>query len=211
MNCGEASGAHFLPVWHEFCGKNDSARTVGGARLLYCLYHGMPIAIVEKMGQTLQCQICDELATVHLTQIIQSKIHKVHLCENCALEKGVTDPEGISLEDLFSKAGLTADITLTEGNLVCKQCGLSTRDFRKNGRLGCQSCYSQLWGVIRPMLEGMHKEVSHRGKIPRRALERISADRELEQLGAKLQLAIEEERYEDAASLRDQIRHLENA
>ena len=170
-----------------------------------------PVAIVEKMGQTIQCQNCDELATVHLTQIIQSKIHKVHLCENCAQEKGVTDPEGISLEDLFSKAGLTADVTLTEGNLVCKQCGLSTRDFRKSGRLGCQSCYSHLWSVVRPMLEGMHKEISHRGKIPRRALERVSAHEELERLGAKLQLAIEEERYEDAASLRDRIRQLENS
>ena len=162
------------------------------------------------MGQTIQCQICDELATVHLTQIIQSKIRKVHLCENCAQEKGVTDPEGISLEDLFSKAGLTADVTLTEGNQVCEQCGLSTRDFRKSGRLGCQSCYIHLWSVIRPMLEGMHKEISHAGKIPHRASERVSAREELEQLGTKLQLAIKEERYEDAASLRDRIRQLEN-
>lgn len=157
------------------------------------------------MGQAIQCQICDELATVHLTQIIQSEIHKVHLCENCAQENGVTDPEGISIEELFSKASLAAEVTLPEGNLVCEQCGLSAKDFRKSGRLGCQSCYKQLWGIIRPMLEAMHKEIVHRGKTPQRALERVSAHEKLQQLEAKLQLAIEEERYEDAAALRDRI------
>jgi len=32
-------------------------------------------------------------STVHLTQIVNNKIHKVDLCEECAQAKGVTDPE----------------------------------------------------------------------------------------------------------------------
>ena len=59
------------------------------------------------MAENLKCSICNKEATVHLTQIVNNKIHKVDLCESCAQKKGVTDPEGFSLADLLSKTPLT--------------------------------------------------------------------------------------------------------
>ena len=44
------------------------------------------------MATPLKCDLCSKPATVHLTQIVNNKVHKVDLCEECAQAKGVTDP-----------------------------------------------------------------------------------------------------------------------
>ena len=50
------------------------------------------------------CMICKQKsAKVHLTQIVGKKTEKIELCEDCASEKGVTDPNNRSLVDLFDK------------------------------------------------------------------------------------------------------------
>ena len=61
------------------------------------------------MANPLKCDLCSKSATVHLTQIVNNKVHKVDLCEECAQAKGVTDPSGFSLADLLLKASLNAD------------------------------------------------------------------------------------------------------
>ena len=55
------------------------------------------------MAKGLKCDVCDENATVHLTQIVNNQIHKIDLCESCAEEKGITNPDGYSLADLLVK------------------------------------------------------------------------------------------------------------
>ena len=40
---------------------------------------------------------CENEATVHLTEIVEGQMKKIDLCEECAQEKGVTDPEGFAL------------------------------------------------------------------------------------------------------------------
>ena len=89
------------------------------------------------MAENLQCSMCGEEATVHLTQIVNTKIIKVDLCEACAQAKGVTDPEGFSLADLMNKNDLTPQQS-SQPDLVCTDCGMETSDFRKTGRLGCR-------------------------------------------------------------------------
>ncbi len=167
--------------------------------------------MLYSMGESLKCQICEKSATVHLTQIISNKIHKVHLCEDCARDKGVTDPEGFSLEELFSKTGLVADEETQDGGIVCEECGLSANDFKKHGRLGCPSCYTHLASLIVPMLDNMHKGDAHRGKVPHRAMERVSLSKRLGELEANLKSAVDDERYEDAAEIRDELRHLKES
>ena len=53
------------------------------------------------MSKNIKCNACEKLATVHLTQIVDKQIHKIDLCEECAKEKGVADPEGFSFSDMF--------------------------------------------------------------------------------------------------------------
>jgi protein arginine kinase activator len=49
----------------------------------------------------MNCDFCDQKATVFLTQLIEGQMKKVCLCDPCAKERGVTDPTGFSLADLL--------------------------------------------------------------------------------------------------------------
>jgi protein arginine kinase activator len=161
------------------------------------------------MANPLKCDLCSKPATVHLTQILDNKVHKVDLCEECAQAKGVTDPSGFSLADLLLKASLNPDPS--SGGIRCEQCGFSPTDFKKLGRFGCPACYGAFKGLLDPMLDGMHKGTVHSGKVPRRALERKSLHDRLTKLEVDLTEAIKAERYEDAARCRDEINQVRQA
>ena len=160
------------------------------------------------MAESLKCQVCNKAATVHLTQIVNNKIHKVDLCEECAHSKGVTDPDGLSLADLLTQTTIAAGDG--EAGIECDVCGFSAADFRSSGRLGCPACYGKFESQIRPMLKNMHRGQRHEGKVPERSLRRTGARHRLGDLERCLRDAIIDERYEDAAGLRDEIRTLAN-
>jgi protein arginine kinase activator len=134
---------------------------------------------------------------------VNNKVHKVDLCEACAQAKGVTDPSGFSLADLLLKASLNPEPS--PAGVRCEQCGFTQNDFKKHGRFGCPACYDTFKGIIEPMLDNMHKGVTHTGKIPHRALERKSLYDRLTKLELDLTEAVKSERYEDAARTRDEI------
>jgi len=155
------------------------------------------------MNNPLKCDFCSKPATVHLTQIINNKVHKVDLCEECAQTKGVTDPTGFSLADLLLKSSLNPEPV--PGAVRCEQCGFTQADFKKHGRFGCPACYDAFKEIVEPMLAGMHKDSVHRGKVPRVALSRKTLYDRLTKLELDLTEAIKSERYEEAARYRDEI------
>ncbi len=162
------------------------------------------------MASPLKCDLCSKSATVHLTQIVNNKVHKVDLCEACAQAKGVTDPSGFSLADLLLKASLTPE-PASAGGVRCEQCGFAQSDFKKHGRFGCPQCYETYKGMVEPMLDGMHKGTRHLGKVPQRALARQSLHEHLNRLETDLNDAIKSERYEEAARYRDEIHQVKQA
>ncbi len=165
--------------------------------------------ILRLMANPLKCDLCEKPATVHLTQIVNNKVHKVDLCEACAQAKGVTDPSGFSLSDLLLKASLNPETTT--GGATCESCGFTQSDFKKHGRFGCPMCYDAFKGILEPMLDGMHKGTTHTGKVPQTALARISLYERLTKLELDLTDAIKTERYEDAARTRDEISQVKQA
>jgi protein arginine kinase activator len=154
------------------------------------------------MTNPLKCDFCSKPATVHLTQIVENKVHKVDLCEDCARTKGVTDPSGFSLADLLMKASLNPEPV---SGVRCEQCGFTQNAFKKQGRFGCPACYDAFRGLLEPMLDGMHKGTNHTGKVPRKAVARKSLYDRLTKLELDLTDAIKSERYEEAARYRDEI------
>jgi len=158
------------------------------------------------MASPLKCDLCANPATVHLTQIVNNKVHKVDLCETCAQAKGVTDPSGFSLADLLLKASLNPDMPVSA--VRCEQCGFTQNEFKKHGRFGCPQCYETFSSLVEPMLDNMHKGTAHTGKVPERALERKSLHDRLGELESNLEDAVKTERYEDAARYRDEINQL---
>lgn len=167
------------------------------------------------MADSSKCHICGANATVHLTQILNNQVHKVELCEACAQKKGVLTDEGFSLADLIGKSLAPSLKTQDpEKLLTCGHCGLSMNQLKKTGRLGCAKCYESLATVIGTVIKNLHKDNSHKGKVPSTYAPNLSKTENVEQvlleLNAKIQKAIKEERYEDAARYRDEIANLKH-
>lgn len=164
------------------------------------------------MSKPPECKHCNKPATIHLTQIVNNQIKKLDFCEDCPYQKMVSDPEGFSLAKLLSQGpmpfGSEEGQPSGSGGMVCSHCGFTPDDFKKTHRLGCPDCYEELSDFIDPMLTNMQRDRQHRGKAPAGLMSEIAQKRQLDDLAAQLAQAIEQERYEDAASLRDQMASL---
>jgi len=156
------------------------------------------------------CDVCQtKEATVFLTQIIEGKMQKVNLCEGCSKEKGVNDPTGFALADLLLGLGAAQEIEKNPAGIRCPVCGFSQADFKKTGRLGCSACYDTFAEGLSGMLKNMHRGSIHTGKVPAKLAVARRRAQELSALQADLEKAVREELFEEAATLRDKIRHLE--
>ena len=157
----------------------------------------------------MKCSNCKEKpATVHLTQIVGDKMQKLDLCEDCAKAKGVNDPGGFALADLMLGLGASQEMEQSSGGveIKCPRCGFTQADFKKSGRLGCPECYKTFAEGLEGLLKTMHKGTRHVGKVPQAFQQnRDLADR-LKVLHKKLSKAVEDENFEQAALLRDEIR-----
>ena len=155
------------------------------------------------------CMICKQnAAKVHLTQIVENKTQKVDLCEDCAKAHGVNDPAGFSLADLLLGLGASEHITQSSGGelIKCPNCNFTQADFKKAGRLGCSECYTTFAEGLDGLLKSMHKGTKHIGKVPFALKQtRDLADR-LKTLQKKLDKAVNDENFEQAATLRDEIK-----
>jgi protein arginine kinase activator len=160
----------------------------------------------------MMCCACKEKpATVHLTQIVGDKMQKLDLCEECAKAKGVNDPTSFSLADADVLFGLGAsqEIDQTSGlEMKCPRCGFTQADFKKSGRLGCPDCYRTFAGGLEGLLKTMHKGTRHTGKVPEALRESREQSDRLKTLQKKLAKAIDDENFEQAACLRDEIKGL---
>lgn len=158
----------------------------------------------------MDCERCKEQkATVFLTQMIDGKMHKVDLCESCAKELEVSNSSGFSLTDLLLNIGAEKDMKAhmkDKSELTCPVCDYTMNDLNKTGRLGCWKCYEVFEDALKSVLREVHKGMQHRGKAPARQLQDIAGNQKLEDLERKLDTAVQNENYEAAAWLRDQIR-----
>lgn len=155
------------------------------------------------------CDVCQKAeATVYLTQIVEGKMQKVNLCEPCAKEKGVSDPAGFAMDELLLGLGVTQQIERGAPAQKCPVCGFTQTDFKKTGRLGCSACYDTFADGLANLLKAMHKGMRHTGKMPAKLSRRYAMVDRVRSLESDLQQAVKDEKYEDAARLRDEIRKL---
>ncbi len=160
------------------------------------------------------CDICKQnVATVHLTQMVEGKTKKVDLCEACSKAKGVDDPTGFSLADLLLGLGAAQEMEQAAGaggEVKCPNCGFTQADFKKAGRLGCAECYNTFADGLEALLKTMHKGTKHVGKIPQSLKQSQDLADKLKALQKKLEKAVAEEDFETAVHLRDEINHIKN-
>jgi len=161
----------------------------------------------------MQCDACGKKeATVHLTEIVNDKITKLHLCEDCAKAKGAEMEEHFGLSDLLAGlADLGANIEPEQvASIKCPSCGFTYQDFKKVGRFGCSECYDAFRKQVDPLLKRIHGVNRHVGKVPLMAGKPTAEAVTLQDLKTKLEKAIQAEAFEEAARLRDAIRQVES-
>lgn len=159
------------------------------------------------------CNICGKNeATVHLTEIVNDKMTKLHLCEACAKEKGAEMEEHFGMSDLLAGlADLGANIEPgVIDDVKCPVCGFTYQDFKKVGRLGCGDCYEAFKKQLDPLLKRIHGANRHVGKVPLMMGKNVKEKRTLQEMKMQLEKAIMAEEFEEAARLRDMIRDMEN-
>ena len=158
------------------------------------------------------CQRCKkQQATIHLTEILQNEKRERHLCEDCAKEEGVAIKVQGNLQEVLSGMLEAHQAAGIEATLTCPDCGITYAEFRSQGRLGCPHDYEVFAEPLGEVLEKVHGATEHVGKLPRRAGVAMTAQRQLMQLRRELREAIENERYEEAARLRDLIKEKDAA
>lgn len=135
------------------------------------------------------------------------------------------------LSDFFDDVDAITPMPMLERELRCQKCGLTFDDFMNTGKFGCSNCYDEFEGRIDPILKNIHGSNRHIGRLGNVIGENnIAKDNEvvkgsyeqqesenrngkndkklqhIEELKSDLKLAIKEERYEDAAKIRDEIK-----
>ncbi|MFR5876988.1 MAG: UvrB/UvrC motif-containing protein, partial [Eubacterium sp.] len=103
----------------------------------------------------------------------------------------------------------------------CTYCGSSFNDIINSGKVGCANCYDRFEDKLAPSIEKLHGRTKHVGKHVTYTEEADKAEEnsnsnqeksspisEIDKLKADLQNAIKEQRFEDAAVIRDKINDL---
>jgi protein arginine kinase activator len=165
------------------------------------------------LGVAMKCEICGlKDAVIHIRQIQKDLVHELHICEECAQEKGLVREEESELPISNLLSGLLEGKDVTgagEVKEVCPRCGLKASEFRKQGKLGCPECFKAFEKDVKAIVSQMAARPRHTGKVPRNLVIEQSAGVMGEGLRDELREAVEREEYELAARLRDRLRELE--
>jgi len=144
-----------------------------------------------------------------MTEIVGEEKKEIHLCDQCAQEQGLTIKGQVSLADFLAgliKAPVTQEMARL-AKLQCPVCGINYVEFQSKGRFGCARDYDVFDKLIEPLLEKIHGATEHVGKAPPLGGDGVQA--RLVTLRRKLKSAVDEEKYEEAAGIRDEIRRIE--
>lgn len=156
-----------------------------------------------------KCGRCSKPAVLHITELQHGEVQALHLCETCAKEYLAQAPAAPP-EEMPPGIEAESEEDLDElDQRVCPSCGITFKEFRAQGRLGCPHDYIAFEDELLPLLENIHGETEHCGKVPKRAPDSSQRQFQLIKLRGELRTAVEEERYEDAARIRDAIRQVE--
>jgi protein arginine kinase activator len=162
----------------------------------------------------MKCEICGlKDAVIHMRQIQKENVHEMHICEDCALEKGLIREEESELPVTNLLAGLIdgRDIEESTGKAAsaCTRCCTKLADFRKTGKVGCAQCFQAFESDLRSILSQMAARPRHAGKLPAPAAGQAERQPDREGLRLELRAAVENEDYEKAALLRDRLREMD--
>ena len=178
------------------------------------------------------CDNCKENeASVKYTEIINGNKREMMLCEECSRKLGINNmnlklPIDFSsfFGDLISEYEQSEFLPLfnPEKELKCNTCNLTYKEFLNTGKLGCADCYDAFADRINTVLKRIQGSTEYLGRKSENQVNNIkdkieikkkkepsSKEEKINAMQEKLKEAIKDERYEDAAKIRDEIKKIE--
>ena len=179
------------------------------------------------------CDNCGKReANVKYSENINGVKKELHLCDICSEKLGITQEMSFNMPtfdfpNLFSS--FFEDFSTPEfmpllnevKHQKCDSCGTIFEDIINTGKYGCPNCYDVFQDRMDPILKRLQGANQHNGRLGKISDNKIKykkdnieqnskkEDNKLEKIKNDLKQAIKEERYEDAAKLRDEIKKLE--
>lgn len=177
------------------------------------------------------CENCGKReANVRYSENINGVKKEMHLCEECSRKLGITDKMDFRMPSLDISnffGSFLEDFSTSEfmpllnevKQIKCDSCESSFDDIINTGRYGCANCYDVFEDRMDPILKKLQGSNRHNGRLGKISDNSVKfdnkeqktenkADNKLEKLQKDLKQAIKEERYEDAAKIRDEIKKL---
>lgn len=173
------------------------------------------------------CTNCNHnKANVRYTQIINGEKKEMFLCEECSKKLGIDNMKlslPIDFSSFFGDFLNEYDndfmpILKKTNELKCDKCNMTYREFIETGKFGCDTCYDTFSERIDPILRRLHGSNRYNGKkanINDKKEEVVepktimSKNEKIQNLRKELKKLVQEENYEQAAKIRDQIKELE--
>ncbi len=167
------------------------------------------------------CQNCSKReAVTHIKRIVNGEATEAHLCSECAHSlgyDGLFDNFSLSIPNFFSSFFGDNPFSLTSGKTQrCEKCGSSFDDIIKTGMVGCANCYETFFDKLLPSIQRIHGRSKHSGKVPPMPKKEVTAEAvkeptkedKIAQKEEEMKKAIENQNFEQAAVLRDEIKAL---
>jgi protein arginine kinase activator len=158
-----------------------------------------------------KCEKCDRPATHKFTRIVNGQVTDFCFCQKHAAEFSPLNQVDLTqlLAGLLKGGhGQKEEPRDPAADLKCQTCGQSFRQYRQTMLLGCSDCYRAFERPLKDDLRRYHGTVRHCGKQPLPAAGEVLDRGKMELLQKRLSLAIQDEDFELAAQLRDQMRQI---
>ena len=171
----------------------------------------------------MKCQNCKkEEAVIKYYENVNGEKSEVMLCNSCAESLNLIDfPDMLSyFFSNYPKELLVNEYT----KKVCDKCLFTFDDYLKTGLFGCSSCYRAFNDRIDILLNRINEKKRNvaienrlKGKILKKVYTNVKDKKQdtdisdiidINKLKNLLILSIKEEKYEDAAKIRDRIKYL---
>ena len=154
------------------------------------------------------CEKCGKnYATTHIKTVVNGIVREYNLCSECAAKSGYGSN---SITGMLASMFGDVSAPAVKNQKCCSVCGAKFSDIAKTGKMGCGECYKTFKDEILPYIKRVHGATTHAGKIPNRApLIVRPKEKTVADLRQELSRLVAEEKYEQAALVRDKIKEME--
>jgi len=160
----------------------------------------------------MKCEKCGKnTATTHIHSVVNGVVREYNLCNSCAAENGYANGTHNSLAGMLaSMFGEFLNTGIPSSSVRCPVCSSTFSDIAKIGKVGCSECYKTFEDELMPYLKRVHGSTKHVGLVPNKApIMVVEKEETVDSLRMQLNRLVAEERYEEAAVIRDKIKELE--